>query len=918
MINMKHTTYNIGEHYKTEPAGDLLDRYKVVEVVGVEEQDIQKDEVVIYYYQLECEAPYRIEHYYQNPKNYEEYLIDDNLTDIFAPVAYDTVIETTEEHRKEKDNYKYKETVGSPLTVVKDEEKNIIKLYYDLKEYEYTVHYFYDGVEDTNLIKTEKAKYLEKITKYKDETKENFEFEKVKTLNEDGEPLKELPLIISENKEDNVINVYYRTNYTITTEALSHEEIYKDGSKKTVVGGKIEQTGDSIKNKDGENYEDVFKGDDSKGTIKITPDKGYEIVSVIIKDGKTGEVSETLDIESYVQADGTITLEAANNYFKNMQSDKHIQVEFKKKTNVIVKHLEKGTNKVLYITDEGAEYEEIQGVEKDKYETSRKSIAYYKPAEVEAVKNGKEVKSTITYDAEGAENTAYSEEDEHMMYADTVTVTYWYERIQSGIVVRHIEINEEDIKNGLTLDSGIELDAETIEGFVPLEEKTNRNIYDEATKENEKYKNYISVNGPTSEDEDLIIIDDKTDEKTVTYKEDIIVEIRYYYERQYNVTTKVNKHKEIINEVEQEVAGGKISGDGQESYEKINKMGYNNNEIKIEPDPGYRVKYITVNGEQIDITNLEDENHKVILDKKYFTEVQEDKEVIVEFERIPAKVIVEYRDVDTKEEIALSKTIEGQVFDEYDEKRIEVENYIPAEPEPENNKGQMTEEDITIVYWYTKEFKITTDVIEHMETDSKGKVSKVKGGSITGEDEQPYEVVLRGKNSTKVIEIKPNEGYEIKEIQINGKTINYEKDKKIKREGNIVTIPESYFENMKEDKHVTVEYKRLPAKVIVQYLEDGTEKELSEETTMSGYVKEEYETEPKEIEGYELVKEKYPENSKGSMGENVITVKYYYKQIPQTNIKTGDIIIIPVVALVLGVATLIFVKSKTKTKKKNK
>lgn len=910
----EHETYNIGEHYKTEPAKELLDRYKVVEVVGAEEQDIQKDEVVIYYYQLEYEAPYRIEHYYQNPKDHKEYLIDEDLTDILAPVAYDTVIETTEEHRKEKDNYQYKETVGSPLTIVKDEEKNVIKLYYDLKEYEYTVHYFYDGVEDTELIKTEKAQYLDEITKYKDELKEGFAFEKVKTLNEDREPLNELPLIISENKEDNVINVYYRTNYTITTECLRHEETYKDGSKKTVAGGKIKQLGDAIKNKDGETYEDVFKGDDSKGTITIIPDKGYEIVSVIIKDGKTGEVSETLDIESYAASDGIINLNAENNHFKKMQSDKHIQVEFRRKTNVIVKHLEKDTNKVLYITDEGAEYEEIVGVETDKYETSRKSIAYYKPAEVEAVKDGKKVKSTITYDAEGAENTAYSEEDEHLMFADTVTVTYWYERIPAGIVVRHIEINEEDIENGLTLDSGVELDAETIEGFVSLEEKTKRKIYDETTKDNEKYKNYISVNGPTSKDDDLIIINGAINEKTVTYKEDIVVEVRYYYERQYNVKTKLNKHKEIVDEVEKEIAGGKISGEGQASYEKINKMGYNNNPIEIEPDPGYRIKYITVNGEQIDITELEDKNHKVVLDKKYFNKVQEDKEVIVEFEKIPAKVIVEYRDIDTEEEISTSKTIEGHVLDEYDEKRIEVENYILSDPEPENNKGKMKEEDITIVYWYKKEFKITTDVIEHMETDSKGKVSEVKGGNITGEDEQPYEVVLRGKNNTKVIEIKPDNEYEIKEIQINGKAINYKKDKKIKTEENVITIPVSYFENMQEDKHITVEYKRLPAKVIIQYLEDGTEQELSKETTISGYVKEEYTTEPKEIDGYKIVKEKYPQNSKGIMGEETIIVKYYYKQIPQKSITTGDMIIVPVIVLLIGIPTFIFIKRKINKK----
>ena len=49
---------------------------------------------------------------------------------------------------------------------------------------------------------------------------------------------------------------------------------------------------------------------------------------------------------------------------------------------------------------------------------------------------------------------------------------------------------------------------------------------------------------------------------------------------------------------------------------------------------------------------------------------------------------------------------------------------------------------------------------------------------------------------------------------------------------------------------VVYHYKRIPAKVIVKYLEKETEKELAEEETINGYVTKPYETERKVIKNY--------------------------------------------------------------------
>lgn len=65
-----------------------------------------------------------------------------------------------------------------------------------------------------------------------------------------------------------------------------------------------------------------------------------------------------------------------------------------------------------------------------------------------------------------------------------------------------------------------------------------------------------------------------------------------------------------------------------------------------------------------------------------------------------------------------------------------------------------------------KEFNITTKIEEF---------EGVKGGTISGEGEEPYEVVKYGDNSTKEIKITPNENYEILKITINGQEQSFQK-----------------------------------------------------------------------------------------------------------------------------------------------
>lgn len=798
---------------------------------------------------------------------------------------------STKESNNVANVYELKSVSGKTSGKYTNDEINIY-YYYNYRSYNYSIHYYYDGVEKvSNAITDQKATYGTIITDYPDKA-EGYVFEKV-TPAGDGNKTK---LTITENEEQNRINVYYRSQFKITTDVIEHSEVYKNGDKKESVKG------GEISGEDETPYEKVFKGDIPQKEIKITPSKTtddqgntveYEVVKIVIKNSKDDTTGVEVDITKLSKEDdGSVILpkEYLTDGNNGMQSDKHIEVEFRKKSNVIIKYLEKGTENVLYKTSDGKDYEEITGYEGEHFETSRKAITNYKTAESNSITD--DIKEAMNkYNGVETNDKTYVN---GTMYADTLTIIYWYEKISSGIIVKHIEIDESDIKDGLTLSKGKILDEETISGYVGEAIKTSR----------KNYENMIFVNGPETKEENIVIISKDENNKDVICKQNEVVEVRYYYEKQYNVTTEVKPHDEKIfnnqtNEYEtKKVDGGTISkeyitsedGSKKETiYEKINKMGYNKKQIEISPDKGYRIKEITINGIKYDLNQLEKDGEKVIIksgtdnssETAFFKDVNEDKHVVVEFERIPAKVIVEYKDAYTKENIDKidTKIINGFVNDDYNETRPDIEGYVPADPEPTNNKGKMTEDDITVIYWYNKEFKITTDVIEIKLVDKDGNILVKKGGTITGEDEMPYESVIRGNNNTKAIDIIPDYGFEIKQIKINGVSIDYINDDNMTKDGKNVRIPEEYFKNMQEDKHIEVEFKRIPGKVIVKNLEDETDKPLTEDATESGYIGEKYKTQPSNIKYYELVEEKYPNNSEGELSEEETVVIYYYKKV---------------------------------------
>lgn len=218
------------------------------------------------------------------------------------------------------------------------------------------------------------------------------------------------------------------------------------------------------------------------------------------------------------------------------------------------------------------------------------------------------------------------------------------------------------------------------------------------------------------------------------------------------------------------------------------------------------------------------------------------------------KVITKYIDKTTREEIpktdgSSSKEIkEGLEGDQYKTSSKNFENYVLVEEElPTNSEGTMTADEITVIYYYKH---ISSGVIEKHIDDITGEV--LYNEIHTGNEGDSYNIKSKPQNEDNQ-EVKDKfEGYEL--IQEKNPT------------NNIGTMTINPIE--------VIYYYRYPTKVTGKYIDKITERPLTQDVIQQGYKGEDYNTENKDFENYELIK--VPENSKGKMNKEEIVVTYYY------------------------------------------
>ena len=269
---------------------------------------------------------------------------------------------------------------------------------------------------------------------------------------------------------------------------------------------------------------------------------------------------------------------------------------------------------------------------------------------------------------------------------------------------------------------------------------------------------------------------------------------------------------------------------------------------------GIKLAYIDVDLKEATIENKV--KGKLILHE---TEQTDEDETTYETDiNVMGTVIVKHVEKGNEQhEIAEQEVITQKVGTTYTtEPRDDIEGYVYADEYTGNPEGEITKEEQVVTYYYEKaDAKVK---VKYLDEDGNSLLPDGKEElEITGKVGDPYET-----------EEKVFEGYRLKEV-------------KGEEEGTFT----------EEEQTVVYTYERIPAKVVVRYLEKDTDKVLLPEDTLEGYVGNSYQTTRKTIKNYKSA-EPEPENSSGRMKvvmnpdnpneviEDTIIVTYYYERIP--------------------------------------
>ena len=230
------------------------------------------------------------------------------------------------------------------------------------------------------------------------------------------------------------------------------------------------------------------------------------------------------------------------------------------------------------------------------------------------------------------------------------------------------------------------------------------------------------------------------------------------------------------------------------------------------------------------------------------------QEVIYYYRLKPAKVLINYleKDEDTDDSnnlvLTAQEQIDGHVDDSYNtdtdhrKETIEKDGKTYTLVSDSGNKtGNMTLQDITVTYYYLQNTKATVRYVER--------------------NPETHEIVKDLEEPT------VKEGLVGDEFVTNSKDfVGYK----------LVESPEkTTIEMTKEEQTLIYYYEPVYTGLIENHIDDKTGKVLYTETH-DVQVGEDYDIPSKEFEGYDLVESKLPENAKGTMGEELVTVNYYY------------------------------------------
>ena len=533
-------------------------------------------------------------------------------------------------------------------------------------------------------------------------------------------------------------------------------------------------------------------------------------------------------INGYVGKDYTTTSEAIPGYtlvekttnFEGTMTEEKIEVVYYylKNTSVTVRYLEKDNTESDSDNKELVPDIVIDGYVGKDYETEQKQISGYTFVEVKGKTSGKMTEEGITVVYYYAQNTkvtvehidretneilatdtingkvgdvahtqskdfegyvlveAPSEPDIVMDKTGTQVVRYYYAHVSGGVIEKHID----------------EITGNVIEQ--KLHEGNEGDSYDISSKTFEGYD---------------LVTDKLPDNSTGTMKRDEVIEVKYYYIKRAKVVVKFvdeDTGKEISDEEE-------ITGHENDSYTTQAK---DISKYSLVGDSG------NTSGKMV-VTVNEDGTFNIETEVTYY------------YKKVAGGVTVNHIDIAT-DEVLDNERYDGNIGDSYETSSKDISGYdLVIDRLPENSKGTMTEEEITVNYYYEKKATVVVQYIDKLTGE------KLDEEEITGHIGDKYE-------STE----KEFDGYDLVEKPVNSSG------------------------EMKEEKTVVKYYYSRKAEVTVLYIEKETGYEIAQSDEINGYVRDSYETEQKDIPYYKFIEK--TENWKGTMTEEGITVIYYYEK----------------------------------------
>ena len=578
---------------------------------------------------------------------------------------------------------------------------------YTRNTYKYKVEYYFENVDDDNytidetLTENNTAKFKDIIDSFNSNAKDGFEFSKVEGV----------PLTISPNESENVIKVYYdRKIYDYTIEyyyenddgILEQDKLLTE-SGEAKYGSQITEFRDKNLNgyylEEKENYPLYISSNTDNNVIRLKyyKERGKVVVRYVDQDtneeikgvesktfeGKIGEgynVSDLkIDIDNYKYVDDTHNL--TGNYIIDENNNNTIYVTFyyKKTGKVITKFVEirqeeKKDEDGNVIKDPDTGNPVMEDVEVE----IRDSV------ELEDV-----IGTTVVVSPIAINNYTLKENQESKevkITKEEQIIKFYYTGRAGGVIERHVDLITGEI----------------------LEE-----VFHEG-RQGDEYK----TNSKTFEGYDLI--EELIPSNSEGVMQEDTIEVNYLYSKKAKVVAKyVDERTGKDIKVDGKTLTETYEGHEGDNYNTVNKEIPNYGFTRVDGDP---------EGVMSVKVNLTPDGDKVFDDTIYITYY---------YKKLSTGVIEKHIDEVTGE-VLYEKTYTGKEGDPYETQSREFSGYDIVENKmPNNNKGTMTYEDITVEYYYIKKAKVE---IRFLDIDTNKQI--IESIIIEGHEGDPYEAKL--------------------------------------------------------------------------------------------------------------------------------------------------------------------------------